>query len=365
MGLLSIISKSLITVGLIPQCGQLDLSRNEFEVQNIYIVSKQTGEETADLKPEFAIRDSEVNLYAVVEVVENGKRVYITEADSIKLHRRIPRGRMRKPEFVDYLNIEWNKVEADSRGISFDNNNQAGTDVTIPYVNTDWKSGWTVKADVHPTTLNDQFPNSVSGLGTMRYNINIQHNGNMYSTPGADELTIVDGTRGDIIVNRKRIERRLAKVAFRNNENNATDFAFELFNTPYIWGSRSFDVDQQIGSDCADLVVYSHKRDGLINGHRGRRQKYTWSEGLRNFTSLVAKPVGVSYNHLVDENGSKIPWGKVRQGDVILQPRHAAILYKDNGDGYLGAGDTMIETLFNEPRIVEIRTNIEVRRWRK
>jgi hypothetical protein len=365
MGLVSIVCKTLVAFNLIPHCGQLDTKPNTFEVEKVHIVSKQQNEKVADLKPEFALKDSVVELYAVIKAKENGKIVYITEAESIKLRRRIPKNRMRKPQFADFVNINWNKVEADSNGNSYDNKNEDGIGVSIPYVNTKWKKGWSVLADVHPTTLEDQFPTSTSGLGTMRYMINVTHNENLHSTIGGKELTIKDGSLSAVITKRRRVEKRLAKVVYRNNEGNATDYAFEMFNSPYIWGSYPGDVDSQIGSDCADLVVYGHKRDGQANNHRGKRQKYTWSSGLKGFTNLVAKPVGISYNHLVDEDGAKIPWGKVRQGDVVLQPGHAAILYQDNGDGYLGAGDTMIETLFKEPRIVEIRADIEVRRWRK
>tara|TARA_Y100000310_G_scaffold159115_1_gene158629 strand:+ start:51595 stop:52686 length:1092 start_codon:yes stop_codon:yes gene_type:complete len=363
MGLVSTISSALIAFNLIPHCGVID--RTPLKIQNVYIVSKQDHEQRADLKPEFAVRDEVVKLYAVVEAINKGRKMYITEADDIKLKGRIPGSKIRKPVAKDCITIDWSKVEADSKGEAYDNNNQTGNSVGIPYVNTNWKKGWVVTADVHPTTLDDQFDKSVSGLGTMRYKIDVLHSQVKYSTPGAKELTILESKLGKNIVARKRAEPKLAKVVYRNNEGNPTDFAFELFNTPYIWGSRQFDADQQIGSDCADLVVYARRRDGRVNGHRGRKQKYTWSTGLLSYTNSIVNVSSRSGKHFKDKNGNKIPWGKVKAGDIIYVPGHVGILYKDDGDGYFGRNDFWIDTIFREPRVNTIGHGGDVRRWRK
>ena len=204
----------------------------------------------------------------------------------------------------------------------------------IDYTETPWKEGWKVKADVHPTDLQDQFPDLETGLGVMRYKVSIKLNGKRVSSPGKKKLA------GGGLSN------KVHRVSFRPATGQATDYIFELFNTPYIWGSKPFQVDNQIGSDCADLPVYGRRRQGF-------KTNYTWSKGLLNNRRLI----------------KKLPFGtSPKNGDLIYFRRHIAVFYQSASDNSLSMEDKVIHTLYGEPEITKIKyigMPSAILRWKK
>lgn len=344
-------------VTIIPKMPNNDLKEKieGLDISDIYVVSQSQDQKRADQKPKYARRDETVWLYAVVKAKQDGKTVYFTEAESVRIGRkRIPKSKLRRWDFSKDLPLRWHKVEANSNEKYYDMQNDYGCPDAlgdckrIDYSNTPWKHGWKVKADVHPTLLKDQFPTIEPGLGVMRYKATVKYGEEEVSTPGAES------------VKNWRDTKKIPRVSYRNNQGNWTDYLFEMFNTPFIWGSTTSVVDNQVGSDCADLVVYGWRR-------AGHRQPYTWSYGLREVTRKIASPQGSEGGHFLDRKGNKIEVGKrVKTGDILLFPRHATVFYRDNGDGFLGRDDDMIHTLFDEPAITKIGYAPErVARWKK
>ncbi len=324
-------------------------------IKSIHIVSKKEGEKYADTRHEFAKRGEKVELYAVVKAQTPRGTKFYSDAKHVKLgSRKISPKRLSKWNHLRDLVLKWSKVELDSEGKYYDNKKEVCNRPKchiIDYKDVFFKKGWKIEADAHPTLIADQFADDRTGVGVMRYKLSVVYGGKEISTSGAELLS----------ENKRLGDRKIAKVVFRNNEGNPTDYTFELFNTPYIWGSWQFDVDHQIGSDCADLVAYSRRRMGF-------KQPYTWSQGLINFTNLVVNAGSIGGEKFFrGEDGKPIKFGQtVRQGDVLVFSRHASVLYKDNGNGILDKDDTMIHTLFDQPGITPInyRSHFQVRRWR-
>ena len=327
----------------------------EARVNKAHIVAQKGSNSTPNTRAKFARSGENVTLHAVAEGRQDGKNAFFSSSPFVHIKGR--KIKTQKP--LDGMDVQWYKVESDSKGTHYDNKNQTNGKSKLKFVNTPWKKGWKVDADVHPTTLIDQFTDIKEGLGVMRYMAVVTYKGKPIATLGAQE--IMDAQKGDKVKSRRIIDPNVMKVAYRPNTGSWTDKVFELFNTPYLWGSFSSDVDRQWGSDCADLVVYAAR-------HSGRsKAPYTWSYGLQNFMKLINVVNGRSGEHFTS-NGERIPWSEkgVKQGDALIGGRHAMLLYKDNGDGYLGKNDLMIHTLFAEPRIEKIETHTleEVRRFR-
>lgn len=343
-----------ISINAPPAKDSLEKKLEGIEIVDIFYVAGKEGDKTASQKPVYAQEGENVWLYAVVKAKTPEGTVYFTEADQIKLKgKKIPSRKIQKWDFSEKLPILWHKVEADIEGKSYDRNDEVGCSddmnscKEVDYQDTFWRSGWKVKADVHPSLIEDQFPGIESGLGVMRYRASTKYGEEEFSTRKSEEIK------------NWRDAKKIPRVSFREDEGHWTDYIFELFNTPYIWGSTTAIADNQIGSDCADLLVYARRR-------AGHKQKYTWSEGLRSRSKLIADVTGFEGQHFIDQNGEKIPLEKIEKGDIIYSGRHVAIFYQDNGDGFLGQGDKMIETLFHEPEITAIDSYpFEIRRWKK
>ncbi len=321
---------------LIPTIGAAKPSL-EARVNKAHIVA-QKGNSTPNTRAKFAHSGEKVILHPVVEGRNNGKKAYFSSAPFVHIKGR--KIKTQKP--LEGMHVQWYKVESDSNGIFYDNKADFNAPKVLRFTNTPWKKGWKVDADVHPTTLKDQFSSLKEGLGVMRYMAVVTYKGKRIATLGAQE--IMDAQKVNQVKGRRVIDPKVMKVAYRPNTGSWTDKVFELFNTPYIWGSFPSDVNRQWGSDCADLVVYAARHSGRA------KTPYTWSYGLRDHLDLVSKVDGKK-GGLFTFNGKPIPWGKdgVQKGDALVGGRHAMLLYADNGDGYLGKNDLMVHTLFAEP----------------
>lgn len=350
------IASTLALLGsmIIPSVGEAKPSL-EARINKAHIVAQQDSK-IPNTRAKFVHSGQNVTLHPVVEGRNKGKKAFFSSAPFVHIKGR--KIKTQKP--LEGMQVQWYKVESDSNGIFYDNKADFNVPKALKFKNTPWKKGWNVSADVHPTTLSDQFSGISEGLGTMRYMAVVTYKGKRIATIGAEE--IMDAQKDNKVKGRRVIDPRVMKVAYRPNTGSWTDRVFELFNTPYIWGSFASDVDKQWGSDCADLVVYAAR-------HSGRsKTPYTWSYGLREFTDLISKVDGKKGEHFTID-GKPIPWGKngVQLGDALIGGRHAMLLYKDNGDGYLGKSDLMVHTLFAEPRVERIGTHTpeDVRRFRR
>ena len=215
---------------------------------------------------------------------------------------------------------------------------------TISYAETEWKSGWSVPADVHPTLMHDDFADVGHGLGTMRYKLT--------ATTAAQTLA----TEGTECRESGAVCRRVHTVAYRK-DNSYLGYLHELFNCPYIYGSKRIKGGHQsdvlVGSDCADFAVYGKRRQ------RGKKKfGYTYTGGLYKLAKRRWKVSLDDEQFYVDKKKRRLTFGDgetIRPGDLInFEGGHVGVLVKDDGDGYLDTGDLIMHTLFREPEIVSI-----------
>jgi hypothetical protein len=309
----------------------------KIEPKQVYLVSQIVGQDDfADQTPKYATVGQEVKLHVVLEAREGEKTVYYTTAPKVKI-----KGKEISPAQVKTwpLNgtqpkIEIVKVQPDPQETSYvypDGNDHSFNHVQ--YEEIPFEKGWSTPADVH---FNNQFPQVKRGLGVMHYSVNLKYGNQELSSPGKESIEL--GGISDKVI----------RVSFRPNTGSWVDYLFELFNTPYIWGSVPKQVDSQVGSDCADLVLYGWRRAGHAD------LEYTWSDGLRSgkYTHFVVDVDEWNVNGIKDLKGRDIKFGEtVREGDLLSFFRHVGVLYKDNGNGILDCDDLMIHVLGDFPKI--------------
>ena len=326
-----------------------------------YIVSKTSEQETADQKPKYATLDKKVELYAILKAKVGREKVYFTDAPKIKIG-----GKTIKPKSIKRMSgcrdikVEWFKLEPTKGNYAYVRDTNP-----IDYKETSFSKDPAVEADVHPTILRDQFKEIPQGVGVMHYRLIIKTENGAFATSGVESRQL--GGLSD----------RVHRISYRPNTRSWVDFTFELFETPYVFASLRTQVDSQIGSDCADLVVYAKRREE--QEEKGKpRTEYTFSTGLRSKTrtTLVTRVDSKDHEHLIDEKGNPIYFGKVKEGDIVYYPPikgigHTAILYSDSGiKGYLDCADLIIQTLAHEPEITFLCESYygipqEIMRWKK
>ena len=288
---------------------------------HLYIVSRKEKPNAdrhsrADQRSKLASLDESVFLYAVLKAKYSGSLAYFTASDTVRIGRTALPGRLVKPwPLACQPTIRWYKVEPIHNSYSYVKRSNP-----IDYAETPFARGWRVRADVHPTHLGDQFKEVRSGIGIMRYKATLRLKDRQVSTPGREALS------------NGGISKKLHNITHRPHTGKVTDYAFELFNTPYIWGSMGYQVDGHVGVDCADLVVYALRRSG-------RKIDYTWSKGLVADRRRFAK----------------IKDGRVRVGDILYHGRHVGMLHEENGNGKLDGADKVVHTLFHEPEVVTVQ----------
>lgn len=327
------------------------------QVHAIHIVSHvgpRAAEPTlADRRPKRARADRGVTLYAVLEVARGQRREYYSDADTIRIGARTIRPR----PIADAppVSLRWYKVEPDTEVLS---NTRSGRFQLeeIPYVETPvpaWDDRATVRADVRPTVTADRG----RGVGTMRYKLEARSATATLTTAGREATRERGGGLRDDV----------HQVSLRRDDS-YLGMLTELFGQPYIWASggqpaRQHQSERLEGADCADFIVYGWRR-------LGHRVDYTWSQGLREYTRLLAAGEPGPEHIFRDRHGQPVPFPE--PGDLLLFPRHVGALVEDRGvPGVLDGDDIMMHTLFQSPREQSIADagyagrSLEVRRWRR
>jgi len=308
------------------------------QITSVSIVSRIGEEGTADEKRKFARAGRTVTLFAVVKTGEGEERKSYTLAPLRRRKRTVDPAQW--PAACP-VKVSWQKVEAKVESY---NNAYSAPPANISYAETDWKEGWSVAADVHPTLMHDDFSDVSHGLGTMRYKLLVQAGDQSVSSKG------LECREGGAVC------RAVHTVAYRKDDS-YLGYLHELFNLPYIYGSKRIKGGHQsdllVGSDCADFAVYGKRRQ------RGRKKfGYTYTGGLYKLSKKRFRVALDSENCYVDKKGKRLEFGnrkRVRPGDLInFDAGHVGVLVEDDGDGYLDTGDLIMHTLFREPEIVSI-----------
>jgi hypothetical protein len=317
----------------------------------IYLVTQIIGQnEFADQRPKFAKDSQKTELYLVLKAKVGEETVFYTSAKKIKIDgEKISSDQVKNwPSSLPKPEIEISKVEPMEKSYSYVSKSNP-----IYYVEVPISQDWEVKVNVHPDFYQDQFPFLQSGLGVMHYTARFKYQTMVLNTPSKESLR----SGG--------LSEKVIRVSFRPDTDSWTDYLFEMFNTPYIWGSVTSQIDGQVGSDCTDFVLYGWRRAGH------QELSYTWSEGLKR--SRYTKPiVTISQKHddrtIHNEREEEINYFTVNEGDLVFYYRHVAALYRDNGNKVLDCDDLVLHTLGNVPEIEKMcdafGTPVEIRRWR-
>jgi hypothetical protein len=305
-------------------------------LSRIRILASVDGSKADADWPRFVRKGQQLTLHALVEATLDGRKRTFGDAPG---HDLSPPDQWPANCPVE---IRWHKVEAEPQSY---NNAYSAPPATIEAAETEWKNGWSVPADVHPTRMHDEYPDVPHGYGTMRYKATATTAAGSLATPGIDCRR--DGA----------LCPEIPLVAWRPDDT-YLGYLHELFNTPYIYGSKRIrgghQTDLLVGSDCADLTVYGKRRQ------RGRKHfGYTYTGGLYKLASKRTPVHLDDEGFYVDRKNRRLTFsdeGQVRPGDLLnLEEGHVGVLVRDDGDGYLDTGDLLLHTLFREPEIVPIK----------
>jgi len=322
-------------------------------IDHVYIVSR-IGDGVPDDSPKHARADQPVTLVALLEVAGR----YYSDAAEVRLGKRTVRARPLAE--AGAVELAWAKLEPTS-----DNLSNTGTG-TFSYQSIDYAltalPGWAGRgsavADVRPTLTPDRAPAGGPGLGTMRFQLTVRAGERSVVSAGA-EARRGRGSGG--------LEDSVHRVSLRRDDS-YLGWLTELYGQPYIWASagsnaRTHQSERLEGSDCADFVTYGWRR-------LGHDVPYTWSEGLKQYTTRLGSGAAREDGVYVDARGRPIPFPKA--GDLILFTRHVGALTVDRGvPGVLDLDDLMMHALFQSPAEETIRisgyggTPIEVLRWKR
>ncbi|MBI2572598.1 hypothetical protein HYV86_01950 [Candidatus Woesearchaeota archaeon] len=328
---------------------------NGVEVMNIFAVSEYGGK--IDERPKDPHKDQTVTLYAVVQATTPNGQFYFTSAPSLTLNgKKIPKNKIKPWDYSTDLKLQWKKIEFFDNFNQFYQNDKEENGCNaydpqcnrIKYVETEWKTGWEQVADAHPTTLRDQFSDSKTGVGVMRYSLQLTYGQKEFQTPSIEDMRTL------------RSSQQVLRISFANDQWEPwLNESSRLFNTPYMWASTRPIVEGYLASDCADLLVFGLKR-------AGSHIDYTNSQGLRTqgTTHIVtAKGHNAAFLFESDPN-QRIPFDAnnpqaVHPGDILIwggkgKSPHAAGLILDNGNGILDINDLALDTLLQQPQFRRI-----------
>jgi len=326
-------------------------------IDNVFVASSVNGgHATTDNK--LVEYDDNVELHAVVKADLGGRNVYFTDAESLVIDGNpVPDEQIVSLDYKsDEVDIKWFKVESDSKGKSYSNTIPKWHWDKLDYAATaidDFNDEWSVSADVSPTIL-DPVELDGKAVGTMRYQVVFEHNGENHSSPGEESRY-----KGGVSRAVHRISRK------GNTGNDVVDAGFAMCNNPYIWGSASWtgskfhnQAEEFVGADCADYAVAAHRLAGNWDLWYGCTKTLPEEADVVAEPKYILMPEGV----FLDKDGKPVPIGEggVRIDDIILWYRHTGILVNDqsnpdgenSGDanGVLDEHDTVLHTLFAEPR---------------
>lgn len=314
------------------------------QINKIYLTS-YVDNQTCSTKPKNTTLENKVNLNLVAETQKDGKTFYFSKSKNLCLNGEKVDTSKILSWTPDDLSIKWFKVESER-----DSYNNGGRDYfrwdTPTYKETLIDTNkWIIEADAHPT---EKFKDINNGLGTMRYKVQIIHNGKKLSTPGK-ESTNTQGIKKDV-----------HRVSFRKDDS-FIGWLTSFFNLPYIYGSEgknlaNHQAENYVGADCADLLVAAYRKTGKNN-------PYTYAVGLRDFTNVILKQENLRTNGENYYDRQKLlKFGEdIKKGDLILFGRyHVGSIVEDrsdpNGkyggqaDGIFNKYDLMIHTLFDVPK---------------
>jgi hypothetical protein len=169
-----------------------------------------------------------------------------------------------------------------------------------------------------------------NGLGTMRYKVTLERDGQLLASPGIET------------VGRTGISPRILRVTFRSGDG-WIGYLRGYFNVPNVFGSGGFGRKHQTelyqGADCADVII------GAVR-EAGGRMPYTSVLGLRRYTKPVTGRLLMTKDGLhAAEGGPRVTlrFGhEVQPGDLMLidyygfegSPRswdHIAVVDRDRG----------------------------------
>jgi hypothetical protein len=308
---------------------------------SVSIQATVSGASAPTKSPVYARKDQPTVLFAVVKAKQGGKTVSFGALPG-EPHLHAPE---LWPEECP-IELQWTKVEA--LPVSY-NNAHSAPPAHIETAHTPWRKGWQAAADVHPTRMHDEYPESKTGYGAMRFMLTVRSGQHSVSSPG-QECRRSGALCPDVFT-----------LAIRPDDS-YLGYLHELLNTPYIYGSKGIKGGHQsdllVGSDCADFAIY---------GKRRQRSKkafpYTYTGGLYKY---AAKRTRVSLDDdgfYLDSKGRRLTFsgkGQVQPGDLLNLPDgHVGVLFRDDGNGFLDTRDFLMHTLFREPEIVPI----EACRW--
>lgn len=300
---------------------------DKIDLKKVFLVSRKGKSSWASNKNIEGTTAEDIWLYPVVKAEFNGSIVYFSKADSVKVDNKKLKI---QPYLKKYgpLNIQWYEVSPLIQ--RYDNTKSKGLDKII-FEEKPRYGGWKLKSNKKP--------------GTLRYKVEVGNDLGTISSPGKENYR--EGLLPDV--------RRISLRENKGEEDNV-DFMTLFFNTAYIFGNTAKQVNQFVGVDCQDLVIYSLNRTS--------RAKLSYDEHIHNtqknqliFDGYVG-PLGKTYNK--NGNRKKV---KIKRGDIIRFPgrisgSHYGAIYEDNSlfglpNGKLDVFDEIIHTL-NKTQITRL-----------
>lgn len=307
------------------------------QLVNVHLVSKGPDDDAATAKPKFARAGEEVVLVVALEAKDGARtnlyapiaKVDVGDGRGVRSAQPWPSG--------EPIEVAWLKVEATAPYVD----NAAGGFhwAEIPYAETPWKAESTAElsriADVRATVFPDR-----GGLGTMAFRVRVTHAGKTLATHGIEPRY------------RGGLSPKVHRVTVRKDDT-FLGYLTELYNTPYIWASAGskgiHQADRNIGSDCADLMVYGMRRAGKDIDYGSTYDVPRWG-GKKAVASIARK---AEDGRFVDANGNAIRVGVeggVKPGDLVLFHRHVGAFSVDREPlGVLDENDLLIHTAWAPP----------------
>ena len=186
---------------------------------NLYIVSKQSGDNRASTHPKCYDFYDNKTLYLVLKARINGRTIYYCDINDIVLgNRKIPPHKIQRwdSENMSEISIGWFKVEPTDYNI--DNTKGGWHWETVPYTEKVFaKDKWSVDADVKPTIPAVLFWSKKSDVGTMRYKATATYGQQSVSSPGLDSIGYSDEIFS--IARLRKSNRKPGKSSFKDNLN--------------------------------------------------------------------------------------------------------------------------------------------------
>lgn len=316
------------------------------ELVRVHLLSTAPGEEVADGKPKFVRQGEEAMLVVAIEARAKPGAATTLYAGAKKVDLGDGRGARTAHAWPadEALDVAWLKVEPTDSWV--DNEKGGFHWETIHYSETPWAGSPLARAaDVRATVLPDR-----GGLGTMAFKVVVTAGGTSLATPGKED------------VYRGGLSAKVHRVTVRKDDT-FLGYLTELYNTPYIWASAGsagvHQADRNIGSDCADLMVYGLRRAGKKIDYGSTFDVPRWG-GKKAIAEIAALRED---GRFVDAAGKTIAIGPagVKPGDLVLFHRHVGAFSEDREPrGVLDAGDLLIHTAWAPPAE---ETFAQSRRW--